>query len=77
MINEIEYKLKGNEFKLLQFFKGNQGYNSLSKIQEKTGITTRSLQKQISVLHGFYIIEVDNSTGINKYTVNDENEWRL
>lgn len=77
MINEIEYKLSGNEFKLLQFLKVNQGTNSLKTIQEKIGTTSRNLQRQVNVLHGLYIIEIEDDKGTNSYIVNDVEKWRI
>ena len=79
MINSTEYKLSGNEFKVLQFLKTHKDNISLSELSSNVNMSARSLQTHLRVLHGFYIIEKENDSdsGVNKYTVNELEEWRL
>ena len=75
MINPIEYKLTGNEFKFLQFLKTIDEPISYRELSQALDISEKGLRNIVRVLHGLYVIEKDNSTGKNKYTINNYNNW--
>lgn len=74
-MESIEYKLKGNEFKVLQLLKTIQKPISYRELSLKTNITERCLRDIIRILHGFHVIEKENIKGTNKYIVNEYKNW--
>lgn len=77
IFNPIEYKLTGNEFKLLQLLKTIKEPISYNELSKKTNINDRSLRNIVRVLHGMYIIEKEIVKGKNKYTINSYEKWLL
>ena len=84
MIDPVEYRLGGSEFKLLQYFKDNPKVTAtkleLSKVLK---LSDRSIYKAASNLQYLNIITIEkyyNNGGQNRpniYTLLDKNEWRL
>lgn len=81
LINPVELKLKGNEFKLLQFLKTIDHEISYRQLSENLHISDRQLRDLVRVLHGFYIIEIEkvkkNPYIVNKYIINPYEKWTL
>ena len=73
-----EYKLKGNEYKFLQYLKVQENDESLAEISDNLNIDAKTLKKIVRILEGLYVIEVEReTTKKNKYTINDYGEWNV
>jgi predicted transcriptional regulator len=74
-MNSIEYKLKGNEFKFLQFLKTVDEPISYRRLAQNLNMSDRAIRNLVRVLHGLYVIEKENKTGTNEYTINEYEKW--
>jgi DNA-binding MarR family transcriptional regulator len=86
MIDPIEYKLTGNEFKIVQYLKQFDSKQiTASEMSKEVGMTSRSIRRIVSDLEHFKVIKInrfppekgERSTMANEYKLNDKKEWRI
>ena len=86
MIDPIEYKLDGNEFKILQFLKGYDVLEmTIQKMADLTGMHKKTANRILFNLEYYGIITIKRyppkkGTMFNlksEYKVNDKKEWRI
>lgn len=73
----LEYKLSGNEFKLLQFLKTVSRPITLSEISRTINVNDRTLKDLINSLKSTNVLTVHKVKGINQYNINDYFLWNL
>ncbi len=80
----LEYKLKGNEFKLLQFLKTLDDVMPYREIAHHVNISQRQITSLLKTLKEYNMIRVEKvkvqkykGASTNKYIVNDSSEWTM
>ena len=73
----IEYRLKGNEFKLLQYLKNINRPISISELSSILHISDRGIKDNLKTLKEYNIIKISTVKGINKYIINNVDAWKL
>lgn len=77
MINTIEYKLHGNDFKLLQFLKTIDRPISNREISSELNISDRTIRSCVKVLREHNIIKTTRVNLTYQYFVNDFSLWNM
>jgi len=77
MINPIEYKLQGNDFKLLQFLKTVNNPISNRELSNALEISERTIRSCVKVLKEHEIITIKKVETTNQYFINDLALWHI
>ena len=77
MINTIEYKLQGNDFKLLQFLKTVNNPISNRELCNALNISERTIRNCVKVLKEHEIITIKKVETTNQYFINDLALWSI
>jgi len=59
----------------LQFLKTVNEPISYRILAQNLNMSDRGVRHLVRVLHGLYVIEKENKTGTNKYTINEYEKW--
>lgn len=73
----VEYKLTGNEFKLLHLLKNYNNTMTQREIAKKLNTCVRSIRDNVKTLTDYNIIKVEKVKTKNKYHVNSTDKWNL
>jgi DNA-binding MarR family transcriptional regulator len=80
MINDLEYKLNGSAFKLLQYLKVDNS-STQREIAEKVFIEKTSVTKMLKLLEDYDIITVKKKGKGNRsghyYIINEVEKWTI
>lgn len=77
MINPIEYKLQGNDFKLLQFLKTVNNPISNVELSNALEISERTIRNCVKVLREHNIIKTTRVNLTYQYFINDLALWDI
>lgn len=77
MINPIEYKLQGNDFKLLQFLKTVNNPISNIELSNALEISERTIRSCVKVLREHNIIKTTRVNLTYQYFINDLALWDI
>lgn len=83
-MNRIEYKLKGNEFKLLQYLKTLSKVKTQNEMAQDLHMSIRTIRDNLRNLKDYKVIvfkkadtKKDRGDYPNMYTINDISLWNL
>jgi predicted ArsR family transcriptional regulator len=79
MINQIEFKLKSTEFKILQYLKTNNNV-SQEDIAYNLNLGVRTVRDNLTMLYNLGVIEIEKHKDIckpSKYIINNVEKWSL
>lgn len=77
MINPIEYKLQGNDFKLLQFLKTTNKPITNRELCNALNVSDRTIRDCVKVLKEHEIITIKKAKTTNHYFINDLALWNI
>lgn len=73
----VEYRLKGNEFKLLQYLKTIDHAISINDLVRALYISDRGIKDNLKTLIEYNVLSVSTVKGVNKYTINNVDTWNF